>query len=320
MNLSETCIRRPVFATVINLLIVLAGLACYLTLPVREYPDVDNPVVSISTAYIGASPETVESAITEPLEQALNGIEDIRNIASISSFGRSSINVEFFAGRDIDLATTDVTNSIQRALGDLPDLAERPVVTKSGANSFPIIWLSIQGDEYSAVDLTDIADRIAKPPLQVLSGVAEVMIGGQRRYAMRIWLDPKKMAERKVDPSDIRRTILESNLQLPAGEIEGNAGKFTVLADAQIDDPAIYGELIIRDDGDVQVRIKDVGVGRVGFGELQHDDALQRETHHWPWHCTAVTREPARSVQRRAQSHPADSIRVAQRGEPVGVR
>src|SRR5687767_14009586 len=106
MNLSEICIRRPVFATVINLLIVLAGLACYLTLPVREYPDVDNPVVSITTAYIGASPETVESAITEPLEQALNGIEDIRNIASISSFGRSSINVEFFAGRDIDLATT----------------------------------------------------------------------------------------------------------------------------------------------------------------------------------------------------------------------
>lgn len=264
MNLSEICIRRPVFATVINLLIVLAGLACYLTLPVREYPDVDNPVVSISTVYIGASPETVESAITEPLEQALNGIEDIRNIASISSFGRSSINVEFFAGRDIDLATTDVTNAIQRALGELPDLAERPVVTKSGANSFPIIWLSIEGEGYSAVDLTDIADRIAKPPLQVLSGVAEVIIGGQRRYAMRIWLDPKKMAERRVDPSDIRRTILESNLQLPAGEIEGNAGKFTVLADAQIDDPAIYSDLIIRDDGDVQVRIKDVGWVELG--------------------------------------------------------
>jgi multidrug efflux pump len=264
MNFSELCIQRPVFATVINLLIVLAGLACYLTLPVREYPDVDNPVVSISTVYIGASPATVESSITEPLEQTLNGIEGIRNIASISSFGRSSINVEFVAGRDIDLATTDVTNAVQRALGDLPDLAERPVVAKAGANSFPIMWLSVEGDSYSAPDLTDIADRIAKPPLQVLSGVAEVLIGGQRKYAMRIWLDPKKMAERKVDPSDIRRTILESNLQLPAGEIEGNAEKFTILADAQIDDPTIYNDLIIRDDGDVQVRLKDVGWVELG--------------------------------------------------------
>lgn len=264
MNFSEICISRPVFATVINLLIILAGLACYLTLPVREYPDVDNPVVSISTVYIGASPETVESAITEPIEQTLNGIEGIRNIASISSFGRSSINVEFIAGRDIDLATTDVTNAVQRALGELPDLAERPVVAKSGANSFPVMWLSIYGDEYSAVDLTDIADRIAKPPLQVLSGIAEVLIGGQRKYAMRIWLDPQKMAERRVDASDIRRTILESNLQLPAGEIEGNAGKFTILADAQIDDPTLYSDLIIRDDGDVQVRIKDVGWVELG--------------------------------------------------------
>jgi len=143
MNISEICIRRPVFATVINLLIVLAGLAGYLALPAREYPDVDNPVVSITTLYVGASPETVESTITESLEQSLNGIEGIRSITSISSFGQSSISVEFVAGRDIDLATTDVTNAIQRALDDLPDLAERPVVTKAGANSFPIMWLGI---------------------------------------------------------------------------------------------------------------------------------------------------------------------------------
>lgn len=264
MSLSDICIRRPVFATVINLLIVLAGLAGYLALPVREYPDVDNPVVSITTVYVGASPETVESTITESLEQSLNGIEGIRSITSISSFGRSSINVEFVAGRDIDLATTDVTNAIQRALGDLPDLAERPVVAKAGANSFPIMWLGIQGEGYSAVDLTDIADRIAKLPLQVLPGVAEVLIGGQRKYAMRVWLDPKKMAERKVDPADVRRTILESNLQLPAGEIEGDTRKFTVLADAFIDDPAVYNNLIIRDDGDVQVRIRDIGWVELG--------------------------------------------------------
>jgi multidrug efflux pump len=264
MNISELCIKRPVFATVINLLIVLAGVACYLALPVREYPDVDNPVVSIRTVYIGANPETVESTITEPLEQSLNGIEGIRNITSISSFGQSSINVEFIAGRDIDLAATDVSNAIQRALGNLPDLAERPVVSKAGANSFPIMWLGLQGEAYSAVDLTDIADRIAKPPLQVLPGVAEILIGGQRKYAMRVWLDPKKMAERKVDPSDIRRTILESNLQLPAGEIEADTRKFTVLADAQIDDPEVFNNLIIRDDGVTQVRIKDIGWTELG--------------------------------------------------------
>ncbi|MGE0825874.1 MAG: efflux RND transporter permease subunit [Candidatus Binatia bacterium] len=259
MNLSDICIRRPVFATVVNLLVMLAGLACFLTLPVREYPDVDNPVVSVTTIYIGASPETVDSSVTEPLEQALNGIEGIRSISSISSFGRSSINVEFVAGRDIDVASTDVTNAIQRALGELPDLAERPIVAKAGANSFPIMWLGIQGEGYSPEDLTDIADRIGKPPLQILPGVAEVLIGGQRKYAMRVWLDPQKMAERRVDAADVRRTILESNLQLPAGEIESEARKFTVLADAQINDPTVYSDLIIRDDGDTQVRIKDIG-------------------------------------------------------------
>lgn len=270
MNFSEICIRRPVLATVINLIIVLAGLACYRVLPAREYPDIDSPIVSVTTIYVGASPETVESTITESIEQSLNGIEGIRSIASISSFGQSSINVEFVSGRDIDLAVTDVTNAIQRALGDLPDLAERPVVAKAGANTFPVMWLGLESDTYSEVDLTDVADRIAKPPLQVLPGVAEVFLSGQR-YAMRIWLDPKKMAERKVDPADIQRIIRESNLQLPGGEIEGSARKFTVLSDAQISDPAVYDDLIIRDEGDVQVRIKDVGwveLGAAGYNTI----------------------------------------------------
>ena len=264
MGLSELCIQRPVLATVMSLLIVLVGLAFFLALPVREYPDVDNPVVSIRTNYIGASPETVESSVTEPLEQSLNGIDGIRNITSISSFGQSSINVELLPHRSIDEAVTDVSNAVQRGLRNIPEEAERPIIRKSGANTFPIMWIALEGDNYSAVDLTDMQDRIVKPPLQILPGVAEIIIGGQRKYAMRIWLDPQKMAERRVDPSDVRRTIIESNLQLPAGEIEASTRKFTVLADAQIDDPSIYENLIIREEGETRVRIKDIGWVELG--------------------------------------------------------
>ena len=173
MTLSELSIRRPVLATVMNLLIVVAGVASWLTLPVRELPDVDNPLVSVSTIYFGASPETVEATLTQPIEEVLNGIEAIRSIESSSAFGVSSITLEFEAGRDIDVAATDVSNAVQRALGQLPDAAERPVIRKAGANSAPIMWLNVLGEDYSAVDLTDIADRLVKTPLQLLPGVAQ---------------------------------------------------------------------------------------------------------------------------------------------------
>ncbi len=263
MFLSHLCIDRPVLATVLSLVILLAGFAAFLRIPVREYPDVDNPVVSVTTTYVGASPATVESTVTEPLERSLNGVEGIRNTSSISGLGRSSITVEFTAGRDIDVAVTDVGNAIQRAFDDIPDEAERPIVAKSGANTFPIMWLGLQSDRFSAEDLTDIVDRIIRPPLQILPGVAEVLASG-RKYAMRIWLDPTKMALHRVDPADIRRTILDNNLQVPAGEVEGSARKFTVLADAQIEHPSSYEELIIRENDEGRVRIKDVGWAELG--------------------------------------------------------
>jgi multidrug efflux pump len=269
MRLSDLSIGRPVLATVMSLLVVLAGVAAYTGLPVREYADVDNPVVSITTAYVGASPETVEATITEPIEQSLNGVEGIRAISSVSGLGASAVDVEFVAGRDIDLAANDVSNAIQRALRDLPSDAERPVVSKSDANSRPIMWLSVFGERYSDVDLTDIADRVVKTPLQILPGVARIIVGGQREYAMRVWLDPVRMAERRVDAADVRRTVRESNLQLPAGEIEGRAQKFVVLADAQIDDPEVYEDLVIRHEGGVPVRIRDVGRVELGSANYQ---------------------------------------------------
>jgi multidrug efflux pump len=269
VRISELSIRRPVLATVMSLLIMVAGVASFFALPVREYPDVDNPLVSVTTIYAGASPETVEASITEPLERVLNGIEGVRSIESASAFGVSAINLEFESGRDIDVAATDVSGAVQRALGRLPEGAERPVVRKAGANSRPIIWLNVSGDDYSPVDLTDMADRIVRTPLQLLPGVSRAIIGGERRYAMRVWLDPARMAARGVDALDVRRAIEESNLQLPAGEIEAASRKFTVNADARLADPAGFESILIREQDEVPVRIRDVGWVELGSESYQ---------------------------------------------------
>ncbi|MGI9592602.1 MAG: efflux RND transporter permease subunit [Myxococcota bacterium] len=269
MKLSELSIQRPVLATVMSLLIVLAGGAAFFALPVRELPDVDNPLVSISTIYLGASPETIEATITEPLERVLNGIEGIRSIDSQSAFGQSAINVEFEAGRDLDVAATDVSNAVLRAIDRLPDEARRPVVRKAGANASPIMWINVQGDDYSPEDLTDIADRLLRTPLQLLPGVARAVIGGERRYAMRVWLDPARMASHGVDALDVRRAIEESNLQLPAGELEAAGRKFTINADAQIADPAEFERIVIREVDEIPVRIEDVGHVELGSENYQ---------------------------------------------------
>jgi len=269
VTLSELSIRRPVLASVMSLLIAVAGGAAFLALPVRELPDVDSPLVSISTSYLGASPETVEATITEPLERVLNGIEGIRSIDSMSAFGASYINVEFESGRDLDLAATDVSNAVLRAVDRLPEDARRPTVRKTGANASPIMWINVQGDDWSAVDLTDIADRLVRTPLQLLPGVAQAVIGGERRYAMRVWLDPARMASRGVDALDVRQAIQQSNLQLPAGELEAGGRKFTINADAQIDDPTEFARIVIREDGDVPVRLEDVGSVELGSENYQ---------------------------------------------------
>lgn len=264
MTLSDLSIERPVLATVMSLLIVVAGVATYVGLPVRELPDVDKPVVSIETLYVGASPETVEATVTEPLEAEMNGLEGIETITSTSYYGMSVINVEFAAGRDLDLAATDVSNAVQRAVGDLPESAERPVVRKAGANSDPIIWINVFADDYSLADQTDIADRLVQSRMQLLPGVAQAVIGGERRYAMRVWLDPARMAARGVDALDIRDAIRASNLQLPAGEIEATTRKFTINADAQLADAQDFGAIVIRETDDMPIRLRDVGWVELG--------------------------------------------------------
>lgn len=269
MRLSDLSIERPVLATVLSLLIAVAGIGSFLLLPVRELPDVDTPVVSVSTVYLGASPETVEATITEPLEEELNGIEGIETITSGSAFGMSAINVEFSAGRNLDLAATDVANAVQRAVGRLPDDAQRPVVRKAGANSSPIMWINVYGDSYNPVDLTDVADRLVQSRMQLLPGVARAQIGGERRYAMRVWLDAARMAALGVDALDVRRALRESNLQLPAGEVEAHTRKFTINANAQLTTAEEFGAIVLREEADVPVRLRDVGWVELGSENYQ---------------------------------------------------
>ena len=269
MRVSDLSIERPVLATVLSLLIAVAGVASFRSLPVRELPDVDKPVVSVSTVYLGASPETVEATITEPLEEELNGIEGIETITSGSAFGMSAINVEFSAGRDLDLAATDVANAVQRAVGGLPEGAERPVVRKAGANSSPIMWINVAGEAYNPVDLTDVADRLVQSRMQLLPGVARAQIGGERRYAMRIWLDAARMAALGVDALDVRRALRESNLQLPAGEVEAHTRKFTINANAQLETAEEFGAIVLREEDDVPVRLRDVGWVELGSENYQ---------------------------------------------------
>ncbi len=271
--ISDISIKRPVLALVLNILILIAGIVAYRALPIREYPDVETPIVSITTNYTGASSETIESTVTQPLEEVLNGIDGIKSISSISSTGISTINIEFVPSRDIDLAATDVNNVVQSALGKIPQSADKPIIAKTPANSQALMWIVLQGDTYKPEKLSDIADRIVKTPLQVLPGVGSVIIGGQRKYAMRIWLDPEKMAAHGVDASDVRNTVLMSNLLLPAGKIEGETRKFNIYANAQIADPNVFSNLVIRNQNGTLIRIKDIG--GVELGSANYDTIIR---------------------------------------------
>ncbi len=269
MTLSELSLTRPVLATVASLLIVLAGVTGWQRIPVREYPDVDTPLVSISTTYVGASAQTVESSVTEPIEQMLNGVDGVRSIESQSRFGGSTVTIEFEPGRDLDFAATDVANAVQGALNFLPEAAERPVIRKSGADSRPIMWLQVRSSEMSDIDLTDIADRYVKTPLQILPGVAGILVGGQRTYAMRVWLDPERMAAHGIDPAAVRQAVRDNNLQLPAGQLESDTRKFTVLSSAQMDDAEEFANLVIRWEDGAPIRLRDVG--HVELGSANYD-------------------------------------------------
>jgi multidrug efflux pump len=263
MTLSDISIRRPVLATVMSLAIVLIGLMAYSRLSVREYPNIDEPVITVETVYRGASAEIIESQVTVPLEDSLAGIEGIDVMSSISRPENSQITVRFRLNRDPDGAASDVRDRVGRVRGILPDEIDEPVIAKVEADAQPIIYLAFSSDRHSALDVTDYADRFVKDRLQNLPGVADVRIFGERKYAMRIWLDPMRLAAYALTAQDVENALRRQNIEVPAGRIESTAREFTVVTETDLRTPEQFNNLIIRDADGYLVRLKDVGKAEI---------------------------------------------------------
>lgn len=259
MILSDISIRRPVFATVINLLIIIIGLVAFSRLELREYPDIDPPVVSVETLYIGASAQVIETRVTKILEDSISGIEGVKSIDSSSQDGISTISVEFNLNRKVDDAATDVRDRVARVLGELPEAVEAPQVSKVDANTQPIFWITFNSSYRDGLDLTDYASRYIKDKLSVVDGVSRVEIGGERRYAMRIWLDPDALAARQMTVQDIQHALETQNVELPAGRVESLGREFSVRVDRMYNSIIDFGNLPIKRSTDGYItRLKDV--------------------------------------------------------------
>jgi multidrug efflux pump len=258
MQLPEISIRRPVFATVLSLLIVLVGVVSFTRLNVREYPKIDNPVVTVETKYTGASSAVVESQVTKVLEDSLSGIEGVDVITSLSRQEQSQITINFVLSRDADSAAADVRDKVSRVRQRLPQGIDEPVIAKVEADAFPVIWLSFTADTLNVLQLTDYANRIAKPMLQTAPGASDVRVYGERKYAMRIWLDPDRLAAYKLTTLDVEDALRRSNVEVPAGRIESKLREFNVTASTDLRTPQEFTNVVIKSVNGIQVRIGDV--------------------------------------------------------------
>jgi multidrug efflux pump len=258
MSLPEIAIRRPVFATVLSLLIVLIGWVAFTQLPVREYPKIDEPVVTVTTRLAGASSEVMESTVTKVLEDSLAGIEGVDVITSISRPEQSQITVRFRLERDPDAAAAEVRDKVARVRGRLPQSVDEPVVAKVEADAFPVIWIALSSDRYSPLELTDLANRIAKPVLQTATGVAEVRVFGERRFAMRVRPDPDRLAAYGLTVQDLEDALRRANLEVPAGRVESQLREFNVTAATDLRSASAFADVVIRTAGGLPVRIGDV--------------------------------------------------------------
>jgi multidrug efflux pump len=273
MTLSELCIRRPVFATVISLLIVAIGIMSLTRVSVRELPDVDTATVTIRTAYQGAAPEVVDTQITEKIESAVAGISGIRTLSSQSQRGSSRTVIEFETGREIEAAANDVRDAVSRVVGTLPEDADDPQIYKNDSDSDPIIRIALTSDRFSAAELTDYAERYIKDRIATIDGVASVDFFGERAYAMRVWLDRRAMAARSLTVSDIEAAIRANNLELPAGEVVSFDRQFQVRTDTRLKTVEEFQNIAIKQVGNYPVRLSDVA--RVELG-VENDTTLVR--------------------------------------------
>jgi multidrug efflux pump len=272
MWISDTSVKRPVLAAVLSLLIVVLGLMSYDRLPVREIPNIDPPVVSISTSYPGASAAVVESRITQIIEDAVAGIAGIETISSSSSNGRSGVNIQFTLDREIESATNDVRDAVSRAVGRLPPDADPPQVEKQDADADPIMWLNFSSDRMNELEVTDYADRFLVDRLQVLPGVARVNFGGALRYAMRIWIDRQQLAARNLTVADVINALRRENVELPAGRVESATRDFTVRVPRSYNEAEDFAQIVLGKGEDGHI----IQLGEVARVELA---AAEKRTH-----------------------------------------
>ena len=259
MVLSDISIRRPVLATVMSMLIVLLGVIAFDRLAVREYPKIDPPIVSVRTVLKGATAQVVESTITTPIEDALSGIEGIKTIKSQSREEVSQITVTFVTNRNVEAAANDVRDRVSRVKASLPDQADNPVVNKIEADAWPVMWVAVTSDRHTPMELTDYADRYLTDPMKAVPGVATVIIGGERRYSMRVWLDRERLAAHGMTAQDVEEALRRQNLDSPGGRIESTQRELTVLAETDLQSPEAFNNMIIREVAGYPIRLKDVG-------------------------------------------------------------
>ncbi len=264
MNISELSINRPVLATVFTLVILLFGFIGYSYLGVREYPSVDNPIITVSTSYPGANADVIENQITEPLEQNINGIPGIRSLTSVSSQGSSRITVEFQLSVPLETAANDVRDKVSRAQRYLPRDCDPPTVTKADADARPILMVAVQSDTRSLLEISEIADLTVKEQLQTINNVSGVEIWGEKRYAMRLWLDPVKMSAHGVTTMDVKSAVDRENVELPSGSIEGNTIELSIRTLGLMHTADEFNNLIVRTDGKRVVRLRDIGWAELG--------------------------------------------------------
>jgi multidrug efflux pump len=269
MSLSSVSINRPVLATVFAIVILLFGIVGMTYLGVREFPSVDPAIITVSTSYPGANSDVIETQITEPLEQSINGIPGVRSLSSVSRQGGSNITVEFELSVDLETAANDVRDKVSQAMRMLPRDCDPPTVAKADADANPILYLTVESSKMSLLQLSEIAELTLKEQLQTVSGVSAVNIFGQKRYAMRLWIDPVKLAGYSLTPMDVRNAIARENVELPSGSIEGTTTQLTIRTMGLMTTPREFNDMIIKQSGDLIVRFKDIGRAELGPEDIR---------------------------------------------------
>ncbi|WP_333863254.1 efflux RND transporter permease subunit [Chitinophaga sp.] len=265
MSLPSISLKRPVLAIVMNIIIVIFGLVGFTFLGVRDFPAIDPPVVNVRTSYPGANSDIIETQITEPLEKAINGVAGIKNISSLSSQGSSNITVEFELSEDLEAAANDVRDKVSQAQRNLPnDLEAPPVVSKADANSDAIISMTVQSNTRNQLEITEYATNVLLERLQTIPGVSAIQVWGEKKYAMRIWMDPARLSAYSLTPGDVQLALQRENVELPSGKIAGNATELTVRTFGRLDTEEEFNELIIKNVNGAEIRLRDVGQAVLG--------------------------------------------------------